>query len=328
MATSATNAQSLSFVNTAFANSKLSALTMKNRLSALSKYNLTKDNYIKVLSDINNVDDPTRSINSRTTYMFHVIALLRALPESEANKKLLKMYTSKVDELKKQQLAKNKANTMTKGDYIPLETLQRDLNSREPDFDEFVSTYKTFEEAMTFYKQYEKHLLLSMYVNMPATRNDLYKCRIIHSQKELNDTDNFILVSPRAVYLFLTQYKTAGRYGPIRLDVGKINDRLVRNILKLRRMLKVSNPFLFTHVSKKGLSTIADETTLIQRIRKESVDYFGKAQSINSFRHSWEIHIQHSDEYKNATIAEREAIHMKLLHSLGTALYYNSQTRD
>lgn len=317
---------STNFVKETFKNSKLSALTLKNRLSALSKYGLTKDNYVKVLSDIDNVDDSERSINSRVTYMFHIISLLRELPQNEANKKLLEMYTKRVDTMKKQQLAKAKANTTKKDEsFIPLDTLQSELNSKEPDFNEFVSNPQTKDNALRFYKAYEKHLLLSMYINMPATRNDLYACRIVHKKSDMNEKENFILISPRSIYLYLTQYKTAGRYGPIRLTIGAINERLIRNLIKLRKMLKFTNDNLFTHTSSSGLSDIKDETTLIQRLKKTSNEYFGKPLSINSYRHSWETHIQHSPEYINATLAEREAIHMKLLHSLGTALYYNRQ---
>jgi hypothetical protein len=314
------------FVNDVFKNSKLSALTLRNRLSALSRFELTKDNYAKVLSNIEDFDDKSKSLNSRITYLFHAISLLKALPESSTNDKLIKLYTQKVDVLKKAQLAKAKVNTLRQTtNFIPLERLQRELNSKQPDFDTFVSNPRTIDDTVRFYKAYEKHLLLSMYINMPATRNDLYACRIVHKKSDINDTENFILISPRSIYLFLTQYKTAGRYGPVRLEVGDINDNLIRNLIKLRKMLKFDNPNLFTHVSKSGLDKIGDETVLIQRIKKASLEYFGQTQSINDFRHAWETHIQHSEEYKNATIAEREQIHMKLLHSLGTALYYNRQ---
>ncbi len=317
---------SANFVNDVFKNSKLSALTLRNRTSVLNRLGLTKDNYAKVLANIDVLDTEDKSLNSRITYMFHVISLLKALPKSSTNEKLIALYTKKVDGLKKTQIAKAKVNTLRQTDnFIPLERLQRELNSKQPDFDKFVSNPRTIDDTVKFYKAYEKHLLLSMYINMPATRNDLYACRIVHKKADINDTENFILISPRSIYLFLTQYKTAGRYGPVRLEVGSVNDKLIRNLIKLRKMLKFDNPNLFTHVSKNGLETIGDETVLVQRIKKASVEYFGQNQSINDFRHSWETHIQHSEAYKNATIAEREQIHMKLLHSLGTALYYNRQ---
>lgn len=312
------------FVNNVFKDSKLSVLTLRNRTSVLNRMGLTKDNYVKVLTKIDDLDTEDKSLNSRITHIFHVLSLLKALPKSNTHDKLIDLYAKRVDVLKKQQLARAKANTQTTID-ISLDELQNKLNSKEPDFNKFVSNPRTFDDTVKFYKAYEKHLLLSMYINMPATRNDLYACRIVNKKSDINDTENFILISPRSIYLYLTQYKTAGRYGPIRLDVGKINDRLIRNLIKLRKMLKFSNPNLFTHISRNGLDTIKDDTTLIQRFKKASEEYFGQNQSFNSARHAWESKIQHSDEYKNSTIAEREQIHMKLLHSLGTALYYNRQ---
>jgi hypothetical protein len=316
-----------SFVETVFKNSQLSELTLRNRIGMLNRLDLTESNYAKKLANVSDLDDAGKSINSRVTYMFHIISLLRALPKSKANIELTSKYTAFVDGLKKEQLARAKANKLVGpgDDFIPLKALQSKLNNREPDFKTFTKHPRTIDDAVKFYKDYEKHLLLSMYINMPSTRNDLYACRIIHKKADLNDSENFILISPRSIYLYLTQYKTAGRYGPVRLDVGPINDRLIRNLIKLRKMLKFDNQNLFTHISRNGLRTIQDETSLIQRIRKTSLEYFGKNQSINSFRHAWETDIQHSEEYKNATIAEREQIHMKLLHSLGAALFYNRQ---
>lgn len=317
-----------SFVKEVFKNSKLSKLTLKNRISSLSRLHLTKENYVSILSDIDKVDNKDKLINSRITFAFHIISLLREMEPTDVNKKLLSMYISKGDELKKIQLAKMKVNKGSKVGDLTLEQLQKELNAGEPDFEAFVSEPHPLDEFVKFYKDYEKHLLLSMYINMPSVRNDLCLLKIINKKSDLNDKENFILISNRAIYMYLTQYKTAERYGSIRIDVGDINARLIRNLIKLRKILKWSNPYLFTHTSKKGLSTINDDTTLIQRVRTGSNSYFGKILSINYFRHAWETHIQHSPEYINATIAEREAIHMKLLHSLGTALYYNKQEEE
>ena len=143
----------LTFAENVFKDSKLSKLTLRNRISVLNSIGLTKENYAKVLANIMNVDQPDKSINSRVTYMFHVISMLKALPESDINKKLIEKYASYVDKLKKIQLAKNKSNTTTqKDDFIPLDSLQSQLNSKEPDFNEFIANPRTKDDTVRFYK--------------------------------------------------------------------------------------------------------------------------------------------------------------------------------
>jgi hypothetical protein len=56
---------------------------------------------------------------------------------------------------------------------------------------------------------------------------------------------------------------------------------------------------------------------------KWSKEIFGKDLGINDYRHIYEITLQRSDEYQMMTEAQKEAEHMKLLHSGVIARAYN-----
>ncbi|GMF27662.1 unnamed protein product [Phytophthora fragariaefolia] len=53
-----------------------------------------------------------------------------------------------------------------------------------------------------------------------------------------------------------------------------------------------------------------------------------KRQTVNSFRHAYEKHIQTDHKYQKMTVAERDRAHGQLLHSHRTGLLYNWQVRE
>ncbi len=327
------------FINKIFSDSKLSPTTVLIRSIYLGKkLGLTENNYFDKLSNIDVINDPKLSEASRITYLFHVISFLRAYkPKSESevakNKDLLKRYVKAVDALKLSQAKKNKTpSSRVIDDHISLTKLQTKLNSKMINIDEYLAhPAATRESSPNFLKRFENFLLMSMYVNMPAVRNDFTTVKIVNKKDDLGANSNYIVVTPRTVYLYLTQYKTSARYGRVRLEIGPINTKLVRELIRLRKELTDSSttgatyvsPWLFTHVTKRGSEKMASDQAMIQRIRNVSAEYFTHKQTINSFRHAWETHIQHMPEYADMSVDEREQLHNKLLHSMNAAAFYN-----
>lgn len=317
------------FVNTVFKGSDLKKSTLDHRLPYLNSLGLTKENYQKRLANLDEVDSDLKNANTRLAHMFHIISFLRLVePDSD----LTAAWVDRADALRKKRIVSDKLNISKESEADLLE-LQRVLNEKGDqllkDLPDNTLRKKRSLEALRALKQYYrilgKHLLLSLYINMPAVRNDFAYLHIATSKGALNDQDNFIVVTGRTVYMVLNHYKTAGRYGSVKLDVGPINAALIRGLLKVRKVLGWESPYLFAHQGSDGLTPIKGTNSLGKHIRVTSEEYFDKPYTINTYRHAWETHIQHSPEYANMTIAEREALHVKLLHSIGTALYYNRQ---
>lgn len=306
------------FITSVFDNSNYSALTLINRIKYLSSLGLTKDTYRGILSNTSIID--SQKVNSMLTRAFHIIAFLKELPQSDETTELMTMYVKLIDDLKAKQKEQLLNNHRSENDrFIEIDTLQSLLKRNEPK----LSLSMQKEENIALYKALENHVLLSMYINMHAVRNDYRNVHVIRNRTEINDHDNFIIVNNRGVNLVLNKFKTKKSFGQTKLQVDKESARLIRAMLKIRDALHFESNMLFNHVSRGGLSPITNDESMLMRIKYVSMKYFGTFQSINDFRHAWEVKIQSDPAYQKMTLKEREKEHAKLLHSTNTALTYN-----
>jgi hypothetical protein len=306
---------SFEFVTEAFKDSKddLSELTLRRRINYLVGLGINRKNYVRILEDTKILD--SKKAGTNMTHAFHIISFLRHLPHSDTNTRLESMYTKIIDNLKHKQIYDLNDNKRD-GRFIELSTLQRLLNRNEPNME---VRYRDHY----LYKELENHVLLSLYINMPAVRNDFSHLILIKNKNEANNTDNFLVLGNRHMCIILNDYKTVKNFGQAIITVDRESIRLIRMLLKLKKELGFKSNILFNKVSKNGLEQVSTDVTMIMRIRSLSKKYFGCIQSINDFRRAWETHIQHSPNYVNMTLNERKKEHAKLLHSTNTAMTYN-----
>lgn len=306
----------MSFITNAFANSGLSEASIKSRTSYLKSLGITTDNYRQVLGNLDIVK--SNSVNTMLTRVFHILSFIKLLKDEE-DVDLIIRYTKLADKLKRDQETQ-RLNNNRNDRFVSLENLQKKLLEAKPEFN---ITKIQHTDILQTYKDIENYVLISMYVNTPAVRNDYRQLIIVSNAKSTNDADNFIVINSRGAYVILNKYKTAKSFGKVKLSIDKETTKCIRDMLKFRKSVGLESPFLFNHISKRGLEPIGAQINMIMRIRNVSIQIFGFIQTINDFRHAWETHIQSQPEYQTMTLAQRATEHAKLLHHLPIALEYN-----
>lgn len=294
--------------------------TRKARINFLSKIGVNSISDYASLSNVDNIMNKfildSENVNTQATRIFHIIEFLKAIHNDD----LLKLYNDKMKTIKEASIKKqNDTSTRDRADRYetPLENLQTILLSKNP--------YPNFNiqgASLGMIRAYQDYILLVMYVLNPALRNDLHNLSIINKRADISETGNFLIVNPRALYIYLNEFKNHKSMGSIRVDLTDYTKQLIRNLFKIYKQLKLKPISLFNHVSKIRIEPMTEDA-IKKRVKFVSNQYFSKELSINDYRHLWEISIQKNDEYKNLNLNDREAIHKKLLHSMNTALKYN-----
>ena len=318
-----------------FENADYSFNTMRDRIGYFNKRKIGENNYLEVLDkDRDELLKESDKVESNRSHCFHIIAFLKHVKLMD---KLDDKTLEKVDELEKYYKAKGdelfkeaqKLRLLNKGNkYMKLEDLQDILKKKEPTMEipikvDKLLPKKEYDEYKNLYKYYENYCILCMYVFQPAIRNDFYQMKIVYNKKDINTTDNFILISPRSIYLYLNKFKTKDNFGSVRLELNQFTVKQIRNMLKLRKALGYTTESLFNHVTAKAITPIQTPTAFINRLGNNSYKFFGKKYTINIYRSIWETSIQHDPNYQNLSLEERENIHKQLLHHTSVALSYN-----
>lgn len=311
----------MSFVNSVLSHSGLSETTLRNRITYLKSLKLDESNYVEVLSNVGKVR--SSNVNTTLAHCFHVLSFLRNVPvhpdKATAVETLISGYAGLVDKFKKQQL-EDRSNNTKKESFVDLEELQQRLKRAKPEFD--INRVERMD-VLNNYKSIESYVLLSLYINTPAIRNDYYDMKLASRIEDTVDTLNYMMVSKKTIYILLGRFKTRKSFGRVRLDVDPHTIECIRAMLRYRSKMGFTSPYLFNHISKDGLEPISTGIAMIMRIRLWTVKLLGVRQSINDFRHAWETYIQKQPRYLDMTLRERAREHAKLLHHSRVALEYN-----
>ena len=314
-----------------YKDTNFSPVTKHNRLLYLQRLNLLPDTYEEILLFPHEVITGNTP-ESRVAMLFHVISFLKQLPSSDINSKLLVKYYELVTQDKaliREEREDNKSKVHER--QLPLEFLQNKLTEWVPNFDYYMSMAlsKSKVERASLYDRYQMLTMLSYYVDTPAVRNDYNNLIIVDKESDTNDTDNFVVVTPRKIFVILNKYKTSKVYGKVRINLRPRSIELTRNLLRFRKALNLKYvdgntvDYLFNTVISRGLKMFRSYNVASQKITLLATEIFGQKQTINNFRHSWETSIQHDPSYADMTIRERKKTHQELLHNMNTALLYN-----
>ena len=315
------------FIHSVFRATGLSKMTLFTRQKYLISLGLTKDNYERVLSDTSIARSD--NINTWITRVFHVISFLKLVKSTQ----LLAKYTSIAEDLKPKSMAIRNDNRK-RDKFIDRETLMSKLREQSPLIPYTNADLRDNRGAwITRYQDVEHWVLTAMYVLSPPARNDYGMVRIVKRKADLDEHHNSILISPRSIYVYLTQFKTVHSFGTMRLTLNPEVSSAVRYMIRLRKALKLNSNVLFNSVSPAGMR-VSDESpdltirpiskeNILYHIRIASMKYFGSEQSINDYRHSYETWLQASDAYQKMTTEERAKEHEKLLHHHQTGVMYN-----
>lgn len=305
----------MSFVINALQNKGFSPLTYANRVNFLIKLGLTEDNFKQKLSDTSIVQ--SKSNNTTLSKVFHIISLLNNIGDDDDLTiiELMMKYRNIADKLK-QKLGKQRKDNKRSKTFVDLKTLQEKLAENKPDFN-------SQNNSQRIYKDLEDYVILSLYINTPAIRNDFYDMKIVSNIRQTNKKDNFMVINSRGAYIILNHFKTFQSFGRVKLSIDKLTTKLIRDMLKYRARIGFKSDYLFNHISIKELTPINSYITMVLRIGNASEKFLHIHQTINDFRHAWETHIQSLPSYQTMTLEQREKEHAKLLHHMPIALEYN-----
>lgn len=289
----------------------LAATTRNKRINYLHNIGVNSLTDYDVLKDYNNIMLKyvlnSDNVGTQSTKIFHIIEFLKHTND----KQLLNIYIELMKPLKKEYTEKqNDTSTMVKSDrYIPLQKLQEDLVKQSPND--------------TNLKNYQDYLLMCLYILNPALRNDYHNLKIVKKAADIKKEYNYIVITPRVIYVYLNKFKNHKSIGSIRINLTEYTQKIIRNLFKIYRdKLDIQPPSLFNHISLTMVKPLSEDA-LLQHVISVSKKYFNQPLSINDYRHIWEIYYQNDINYKKLNLNEREALHKTLLHSMDAALRYN-----
>lgn len=296
----------------------LSATTRYYRTQWLRKVGVVAPDSYDALRDVDKVMrlvKASHNPNTQAVRLFHIIGFLRAVNDEP----LADEYARIVEPIK-QASVRSQQDTKTSlrsARYaIKLPELFKLFMAKDP------TPTRPTEPTLAVLKAMQDHLILALYITMPALRNDWHSLSIIRKKADIPRSGNYIMISSRSISLTLREYKTARHYGERRIVLSQYAARKVRDLLAAYKALGITPPSLINHISQAGVTAMTEDA-LKARIPWISSAYFGRRMSINDYRHLHEIALQSSPEYQKMSIAEREDAHRKLLHGMHTALAYN-----
>lgn len=347
--------QLTNYLNDLFTKAKQKPLTIKGRIAFLKSIAMLVEPEPVDLSFLRRekivlarVQDTT---NLLTQYnrLCHVVKAIE-LDKSSVSKKTLNRYTSMLRRLKPQKIAIETDNRLTadqKARYLTLGQVKAFL---EKALDELFNEYGFKRRLITqadieclktvtnrkelniynFAKKFQQLAIMACYVYQPAIRNNFGLMKPTFQKKvAIKDTEyNYYWIDKRnkKTYIIMNNYKNVAYMGTgYMLEVDIRLQNVLTNWLELLQSIYPSFNYIFYYsISSDGKIKHSDNQSTIGRtIPRIFEKYSGKALSINDLRHIHENEIQKSDEYKNATVAQREKMHAQLLHGHLTGLRYN-----
>jgi len=267
---------------------------------------------------------------------------------------ILKRYKEKADKLRgaarieashnvmpasqaEKMLSVSECNTRLERSLIKLFTdfnLPRSKKISTDDFQRLVAASR-LRNAHAFARELQRHMIVACYVWQPALRSDWNSLHITSSAaNRLSDDKNWLQVLRSGrIRIIMNTYKNAKSMGQQVLEVS--NPKLIAYIKYwidlLKRLMGETPNHLFLYnfdASKQLITHVATSNSFTQAIKRAADSVLGEPMTVNSFRHSHEMAIQSTEEYRRATQAEREEMHRQLLHGTAMGQQYNYQRRD
>lgn len=214
-----------------------------------------------------------KSANTRKNYLASIIKLLRMMPDTEENKKLIAIYSEKMNtEIENtkptnQYNEKQKANLMTMAEIDKVRDTM--LAGIKP---------ANFTKRIN-YDTLLDHMILSLYTLQPPRRNEFFDMLIAKSLAELDDTHNWLLWTPKKKEFIFQRYKTAKTYGVERIQINKTLADVIKNYIKYRDLIALDNNKAF--LVKYGNINFENSNDITRRLNRT----LGKNIGASMLRH-------------------------------------------
>lgn len=238
-----------------------------------------------------------KSPNTRKNYLASIVKLLRMMPESEANTKLIGIYSKLMNTEIENTKPDNHYNEKQKANLMTMAEID---NIR----DTMLAGIKPADFAKRInYDMLLDHMILSLYTMQPPRRNEFFDMLLAKSPSDVDDSHNWLLWTPKKKEFIFQRYKTAKTYGSERIAVAKPLVEVIKNYLKYRDMIALpeNNAFLV----KYGNQNFDNSNDITRRLNRT----LGKNVGASMLRH-----IYLSEKY-GAVIKMMEQDAGKMAHS-------------
>jgi len=206
----------------------------------------------------------------------------------------------------------------------------KDINNKERNdniiSDEVTKNWATMDEIRSMFEKMpentpeetQEKLIIGLYVLMPPLRNDFVKVRVF-SRDVRKYEGNYILNKKNKIDFYLSEYKTANKYGTVIYTfTPKINPELYR--LFKKHFENNNSNYLFVKFNDD--QKIINDKMMSKLIPTIFEKYLNKHITIQLLRLIYETELQQDDKYLKMSNNEREKLHRELLHSTGVAQEY------
>ncbi|DAC81622.1 TPA_asm: YRec [Phytophthora water mold MELD virus] len=309
------------------------------------------NSYSKVIKHVNE----SESLEARKTKLFHIMSLVDGKAGKNVDATAKKQFRAAATRARNQSMTRTAENYATPDQlamYVSLDDMTKQLNEGMIRlFTEYwlpmdvkkisADDYEKWDipsdrkNIKSFARDFQKLLMLACYILQPPLRSDWSTLEITSAAiNRLSADQNWIqFLRGGRIRIAMNKFKNVKHMGAQIVEVDSPDlKRYLRYWVDLLARLNGSAPkqlFIWRLSPDKDvkLSTINRES-FGKALSRASEGVLSKRQTVNSFRHAYEIALQRDPKYQNMTVAARDRAHGQLLHSHRTGLLYNWQIPD
>jgi len=349
------------FVKMLSTGKQLSAATIKARASYLFKLyrdigNGSDDlSYLNAYSRVIKHVNESNSLEARKTKLFHILSLVDSKAGKHVDAQAKKQFRAAATRARNQSMvrtAENYATTDQLAMYVSLSDMTKQLDegfktlfaeydlplaAKKISTDDFIKwdIKSDRKNIKSFARDLQKLLMLACYIYQPPLRSDWSSVEITSAAiNRLSNDQNWLQVLRGGrIRVLMNQYKNVKSMGPQAVEVDStLFKQYLRYWIDLLARLSGSAPkqlFIWRLAPDKDVQmSTTNRESFGKALSRASDGVLSKRQTVNSFRHAYEIALQRDPKYQNMTVAARDRAHAQLLHSHRTGLIYNWQISE
>jgi hypothetical protein len=307
--------------------------------------------YSKVIKHVNE----SKSMEARKTKLFHILSLLDSKAGKGVDATAKKQFRAAATRARNQSMTRTAENFATKDQldmYVPLADMTKQLDEgftrlfteydmpltakkiSNDDFEKW-DIPSDRKNIKSFARDLQKLLMLACYVYQPPLRSDWSTLEITSAaiNKLSNDKNWLQVLRGGRIRIIMNKFKNIKHMGAQSVEVDSpVLKRYLRYWIDLLTRLSGSSPnqlFIWRLSPDKTVQmSTTNRESFGKALSRASEGTLSKRQTVNSFRHAYEIALQRDPKYQNLTVAARDRAHGQLLHSHRTGLLYNWQIQE
>lgn len=198
-------------------------------------------------------------------------------------------------------------------------------NTKNPDFIDYQELLNLTQPANlklnnTKIEDVLDRMILYFSVRYPL-RLDLYNVKIVTLKKDLNSEDNQLYISNKNISFYMNKFKNVSAIGPQVIHITDDDEKkVIRAYLKYLKHYNLESHLLWKFRFKPY--TFATANAYGKALSDIFTKFINKKVTMNDIRRSYESNLINSERYKQLTNKQKEAEHLRLLHSMFAAQYY------